>query len=385
MHSFTRCSRKSRNLARALVAAGAISVPLRTILQQDVGAPALTQTCPTRVAPRSQLVPAAFDLYPRTWHTSRSATRTDQTWKDESEPLRVAQFNVLADGLSGDDKNLGGFTEVDPASLIWRFRGLRILEELFRHGSAPDVIAMEEVDHFDDTLAPCLREMGYEGLFVPKPRSKCKSPDGCALFWRKDVAELVDKETLNFDGRGPDGVSIQKKTNQVALIAKLRIRGRAIVNMAVSHLSAAKTAEGEKVRLHQARDLHQVMVNKSGEAAIIAMDMNAAPHRSKSADYDPEAYAFMSSTTFASAYAMALGEEPSYTTWKRRGVKEAKHTIDYIFVSPTIAVDGVLLPPPESSIDEQRLPGFRYPSDHIALIADLRIPRTEPVKVPAPV
>eukprot|EP00971_Amphidinium_carterae_P310600 6171743-Amphidinium_carterae.1 len=104
------------------------------------------------------------------------------------------------------------------------------------------------------------------------------------------------------------------------------------------------------------------------------MDMNAAPHRSKSADYDPEAYKFMSSTEFSSAYVVALGSEPRYTTWKRRGVKEAKHTIDYIFISPTIDVDGVLLPPPEDLVQSERFPSFRYPSDHVALFADLRVP-----------
>mmetsp|Transcript_67778 Transcript_67778/g.126570 ORF Transcript_67778/g.126570 Transcript_67778/m.126570 type:complete len:367 (-) Transcript_67778:1-1101(-) len=358
---------QARNVAKVVCAAGAIKVAFQPRSWAHGESIAKHAPGPSKKL-SGGVLPPSYDLYPRLWHVA------DTKGDIDGVPLRVAQFNVLADGLSGDDEKLGGFTEVGSEALMWSFRGKRIVEELFRHGSPPDVIAMEEVDHFHDTLAPWLRSLGYEGFFVPKPRSRCKSPDGCALFCLRGAVEALEVESINYDSPAVEGEGKLQKSNQVALLAKLRIRGKATVQMAVSHLSAAKTADGESVRLFQAQQLRKAVVSRSDAPAIICMDMNAAPHRSKSADYDPEAYKFMSSTEFSSAYAIALGAEPNYTTWKRRGVKEAKHTIDYIFITPTVAVDAVLLPPPEALVQSERFPSFRYPSDHVALFADLRLP-----------
>lgn len=60
-----------------------------------------------------------------------------------------------------------------------------------------------------------------------------------------------------------------------------------------------------------------------------------------------------------------------YTTWKRRGTKEVKSCIDYIFHSPSLATAARLEPPEEAELESSRLPGFRYPSDHLAIMAHL--------------
>eukprot|EP01049_Picozoa_sp_SAG25_P013716 SAG25_NODE_2204_length_1840_cov_1.533601_2_plen_101_part_00 len=76
-----------------------------------------------------------------------------------------------------------------------------------------------------------------------------------------------------------------------------------------------------------------------------------------------------------SAYRLVLGgAECAWTTWKRRGASETRHTIDYLFVSAELGVERVLLPPRTSEVAAERLPGWRYPSDHIALFAQLRVP-----------
>ena len=78
-----------------------------------------------------------------------------------------------------------------------------------------------------------------------------------------------------------------------------------------------------------------------------------------------------------SAYVEALGAEPAYTTYKRRGASVTKHVIDYILVSEDVGVSRVLLPPPEDEIDASALPGWRYPSDHVALAAELALPASD--------
>ena len=89
--------------------------------------------------------------------------------------------------------------------------------------------------------------------------------------------------------------------------------------------------------------------------------------------YAAQAYPATTSA-LRSAYKTALGAEPAWTTWKRRGTSEARHCIDYVLCSPEVGVSQVLLPPDDDAVVEERLPGWNYPSDHIALLADLRVP-----------
>ena len=298
------------------------------------------------------------------------------------------QFNILADGLSGKDKNKGGFTEAPTESLDWDYRKTRIVEETQRHlcnGKPPDIIAMEEVDHYHDFLEPTMRDLGYDSQFVKKRNSACKNSldptleDGCALFWRRDIFSVVAMETINYDKLNPDGVPTGTKANQVALLATLQARGAAgPVVFAVTHLAASKTAEGERTRAQQVGQLLDRLLALRLPCVVLA-DLNATPR--PSAAYACEAYpaALAHALGVRSAYAAAGGgEEPGYTTWKRRGAAEVRHTIDYILVAGPVGVARVLLPPADGDVAAERLPGWRYPSDHVALAAELRLPAAAP-------
>jgi len=296
--------------------------------------------------------------------------------------LTVAQFNVLADGLAGMQTK-PSFTECPTAALSWTYRSKRIIEELTRHGVMPDVIALEEVDHFHDDLLPALQRLGYAGAFEAKPDSPCKRSldptleDGCALFWREERLDLSRLHRLNYTGTVPPG---GVRNNQVALLAELRLRdapGRPLL-VGVTHLAAAKQEAGESLRRQQVIELLDFCErHREDHALVLAMDMNGAPTRGETAasdvGYEPRAYpaALAHSVDVKSAYAMALGSEPKFTTWKVRGPTEVQHTIDYILVSSDVGVRRVLLPPDEAEVEDGRLPSWRYPSDHVMLCAEL--------------
>ena len=73
-----------------------------------------------------------------------------------------------ADGLSARHPSNGGFTESPPESLAWDFRRDRLVAEVFRHfeeEAGPDVVAMQEVDHYDE-LAAEMRDPGC-GVDLP--------------------------------------------------------------------------------------------------------------------------------------------------------------------------------------------------------------------------
>jgi len=357
---------------------------------------------PVRSRVRRYLVGEEASLYPRRWvepHGYRATTR----------PLRVFQWNILADGLSGMDAKKGGFSECPDRCLAFDYRLRLILAEITRQNPLPDVIAMEEVDRFERIYA-LLKPLGYTGVFAAKAHSPCARSldpsleDGCALFWLESEVRPLDLDKLPIQvlrySKEQGGVGVANElavdqtrpwegdgvANQLALVGTFSLRQdsqppsqrRMDFRIAVTHLTAAKSAEVEAMRAEQCRQLLDFL-NKSDTAdarrpTIVAADLNAAPSRGHLA-YDSMAYPTMRAA-LDSAYERVLKAEPEWTTWKtRKGFKagEVQHTIDYIFVTPEIQVGRVLLPPEE--IGEGRLPCARYPSDHIALAAELYLPR----------
>ncbi len=75
----------------------------------------------------------------------------------------------------------------DVSAFDWQTRKLRLLYEVLKADS--EVLTLQECDHFHDFFQPVLAELGYEGVFCPKPASAClytgHYPDGVALFWKK--------------------------------------------------------------------------------------------------------------------------------------------------------------------------------------------------------
>lgn len=338
-------------------------------------------------AARSLLPADVPPLYPRAWiSTERPLSERSK----EGVQLRFVQFNVLADGLSGEDALKGGFYAAPPPSLDWRFRRINLVREIFRQGARPDIIAMEEVDHYYDWFEPMLRQLGYRGHYAAKPNSPCKkvSPhsgleDGCALFWRSDTVTMTQVESLNYNAYTPEGRPTGSKSNQVAILATLRVKGATPIVAAVTHLAAAKTAEGERVRAQQMQELLRALARRE-RPCIVGLDMNATPD---SHTYAAQAYPLAISKNVTtgegkdplrSAYAEVMGAEPRWTTWKKRSgngkTGEVSHTIDYILISKQIECTRVLAPPADVDVVPERLPGWSYPSDHVALLAELVIP-----------
>lgn len=110
--------------------------------------------------------------------------------------LRVLQFNILADGLAGLRKDLGGFSRVKRDDIVWENRRGQILEEITQYD--PDVITLQECDHYYDYFLPKLSGIGYDGLFSPKPSSAClevsSNPDGCCIFVKRKKLRIRSAE-----------------------------------------------------------------------------------------------------------------------------------------------------------------------------------------------
>lgn len=113
-------------------------------------------------------------LYSRSFESFYSNnSSTTPLFKENS--FRIMQFNLLAEGLScppgamppfpesqEKDGNYGGFDTNEYKDIIFDYsncRKWRLLEEILRY--SPDILAVEECDHFDDFFYPILQSIGY--------------------------------------------------------------------------------------------------------------------------------------------------------------------------------------------------------------------------------
>jgi mRNA deadenylase 3'-5' endonuclease subunit Ccr4 len=340
------------------------------------------------------------------------------------------QFNTLAEGLSSGptvktpfpcssalDKNstkncYGGFTAVKHPEVVLDFdrRRWRLLEVILGSPSelsTPpfDIIAMEEVDRFGGFFSPVLKLFGYQGIFVPKIRAPGVHlgfySDGCALFWKENVFEIVTERRLSYRGG-----------NQVFILATLlhKQSDRHLV-VVVTHLKAQKGENNEKARCAQITELldkieeerRRFQTGLMDVPVLILGDFNAEPPSANLEDSCVnlvlDRHRLSGCSEFRSAYPIDPSQpgyftkwpkrgvntvkrmirylfrspidplQPGYfTTWKTRGPETVKRVIDYIFYS-SMNCTYTLDIPDESEIEADQLPGLRYPSDHLMIAA----------------
>ncbi|XP_060740508.1 nocturnin isoform X2 [Tachysurus vachellii] len=295
----------------------------------------------------------------------RDFTRTRASAKHNPQ-IRVMQWNILAQAL-GEGKD--GFVRCPMEALNWAERKYLILEEILTY--RPDIVCLQEVDHYYDTFQPVMSSLGYQSSFCPKPCSPCldvrgnNGPDGCALFFNRERFRLLDVHHLRLS-------AMAIKTNQVAVMATLQcqVTGR-VFCVAVTHLKAR--SGWETLRGAQGANLLQqlkAILSTQQEAVplVVCGDFNAEP--------DEEVYRrFLDSPLgLDSAYRTLSADgstEPSYTTWKIRPSGESRSTLDYVWYTRNgFSVDAVLSMPSEEQIGPDRLPSYHYPSDHLSLICD---------------
>lgn len=307
--------------------------------------------------------------------------------------LRLLQFNVLADGLAGLREDLGMFSRVGREHLCWEYRKHRLLHEIQQYD--PDIITLQEVDHYYDFFLPELLKRGYVGYFAPKPTSAClevsSNGDGCALFVKSKKLRVVSCETktlalskaeLTDSGELQEDEKSIRAQNQVGLIAVCELVPTAAddddpcapysphgqqsssataaappILIGTTHLKSSKTAVGERYRL---RAVSQVLtalntiysnlaLNNRTPAVILCGDFNASP---EGKDYDPLTYRAVKAHRLGlrSVYNedlafgnVGMSSKELYTTWKARRSGDGssssdevvvKSCIDYIFYKP---------------------------------------------------
>ncbi len=282
----------------------------------------------------------------------------------EPIPLRVLQWNTLADGLDVTGK----FVVPNPdAVLPWEVRGPRIVARV--HGWSPDIVCMQEANHpnlmMHDTFdGGCDGEREYTGEWVEKRDSPCiplgYHSDGCVIYWRTRLFTPVATHRIAY--KHPETGALW---NQVALVVVLQDERKRYWVVATTHLKAKSGAANAAKRASQSAQLlaavDTIVSKLDGPAAtVVCGDFNSPPNEGCAREWGRAGY--------RSVY--PVGGERCWTTWKvREGVGEVCRQIDYMLVRGPVAVLSRLLPP--TGAEATPLPTKDLPSDHLPLCAEL--------------
>jgi endonuclease/exonuclease/phosphatase family metal-dependent hydrolase len=369
--------------------------------------------------------------------------------------LNNEQDELELKDVSSDDESLNAPAQVSSdrskrnlrAVVDWKLRFLMIQKYVLT--AKADVIVLQEVDHMLEmqqvfgqmgyacardgkTYKPAHMAMEEHGVkrdstaffnylrnagvaFVPKTNSACRKlglgeredadDDGVAIFWRRDVLELVDLDFLVFD---------DPKRNQGAVRATLkRTEDGTRVAVIAAHLGTGSASKDEEARLKECKapsldatgfargpSLCEWMDASAKMApTVMCIDTNSTPNTER-VEYEALKLNVWEALCSArpgirSVWAAFYGpdgtprQKPSpVTTNKIRGPLSAQaekigeHAfglMDQMFFTACFSLLQHAYPPATfiggaGDARGQLLPSLKVPSDHYPIIADIQLP-----------
>ena len=254
----------------------------------------------------------------------------------------VASYNVLASAYI--QPALYRRTPSIVLHSSWRVPAL--LQHITRLGA--DIICLQEVE--DQLFAALRSRMGASGYGAQYRRKSNGQPDGCAVFFRQDVFDLIDVRLIAYK----DGRDETADSGNIALVILFEtVIGRlGIVN---THLTwdPPETAPELQRGLRQLRQLlvEQSSIADAAKGWIIAGDFNAVP--------GSETISLMQNAGFHYAHCGIAGVNTC-------NVNGTAKMIDYLFCSSSLRAEPLPVSPVE---DRTVLPSAEQPSDHVSIAA----------------
>ena len=238
-----------------------------------------------------------------------------------------------------------------------------------------------EVDHYEDFFVPILKSLGYTGSCYG---AKDLAPgnefgyftDGVCLFWKESEFEA---DNINVGSYVQCATATATFEKVPFAIVRLKMKtGEAAgttIKVATTHLKSKIGVSNEETRRRQIGGVvDKLAEGEESDLYVLCGDCNTDPQQVGNVPALVVPY-LVNECGFTSSYDISSNES-SWTTWKKRGEKESKHIIDYIFFKQKQKRWGVvrtLDPPEEKDVPVTRLPAINYPSDHIAICCDLSI------------
>lgn len=105
--------------------------------------------------------------------------------------LHVISWNLLADCyIRGISKLYPGES---PSYLLWEERFEKIREQI--QTARADIFCLQEVDHYEDDFEPFFASMGYNSIYLQRPRK----PDGCLIAFDASKFSVDGKCEIQLD------------------------------------------------------------------------------------------------------------------------------------------------------------------------------------------
>ena len=332
----------------------------------------------------------------------------------DSSTFRVVSYNILADTYSKDDfAQTVLYPYCPPYALDISYRQQLLLKEI--PGYNADLICLQECGFklFDNNLSPALETMGFECLL------KCKGgevPEGEAMFFRKSKFALISQHdiilneallkdpaqevVLDHVTAIPILLETLQKRNTIAQLSVLKVIGFDNQYLCVANTHLYFRPSYPHIRLLQAaivlNHVQKVISQFCSDAAangvtqpqvafLFCGDFNSGPrtglvellttgqvdatHRDWTFCEDKEEHCTTLSLRHDFSLFSACGF-PSFTNY----TAGFKGSLDYIFADKKyFEVASVLpLPDEEELSTHLALPSVVMPSDHLALVCDLK-------------
>nr|CBN80659.1 2',5'-phosphodiesterase 12 [Dicentrarchus labrax] len=316
--------------------------------------------------------------------------------------VRVVSYNILADIYAQTElsKNVL-YPYCAPYALQLDYRQNLIKKELAGYNA--DIVCLQEVDKvvFTDSLTPALDAFGLDGVF----RVKEKQHEGLATYYRRSKFQLLSRhdimlsealtsdpihsallEKVSANSALKDKILMRSTALQVSVLEDLNKPGRKVC-VANTHLYWHP--KGGNVRLVQMGVALQHLSHVINEVApgaplVFCGDFNSTPNSGVfqlvSEAVVPQQHPDWSSSGPEESCSMELlstfppllsaCSQPAYTNY----VGGFHGCLDYIFIQPdSMQVEQMIpLPTHQEVTTYEALPSVAHPSDHIALICDLR-------------
>ncbi|KAK4047702.1 Glucose-repressible alcohol dehydrogenase transcriptional effector [Microbotryomycetes sp. JL201] len=344
------------------------------------------------------------------------------TNKPQEEQFSLLCYNILCEKYA--TAQMYGYT---PSwALSWDYRKELILTEVMNY--AADIICLQEVDieQYETFFLENLSRHEYDGVYYPKSRARTMSGDekrhvdGCATFFKNTTFALVEQHVIEFNQiaiRRPDFKKTEDMFNRVmtkdniAVIALLEHR-KSGARLIVANAHIHWDPEFRDVKLVQVAMLMDELQKVANDFAKLPSRLNLGEGYDKAPTYSsgskiptiicgdfnsvPESgvYEFLSKGHLDKDHADFM--DHVYGTYTSEGLKHRlalksayshvgeldftnftpgfQGVIDYLFYSNSLSVTGLLGP-----VDADYLktvvgfPNAHWPSDHISLLAELKI------------
>ncbi|XP_043717795.1 uncharacterized protein LOC122665710 [Telopea speciosissima] len=184
---------------------------------------------------------------------------------DSGERFTVVSYNILGDANASKHRDL--YSKIPSYYMNWERRKRLICEELL--GLRPDIICLQEVDHYHDLLGIMEKE-GYDGSYK---RRTGDSVDGCAMLWKVDTFRLLEEESIEYKGFG-----LRDNVAQLSVFEMCRADSRRVLVGNIHVLFNPSRGEIKLAQIHLLLSRANFLSGKWGNVpVVITGDFNSTP------------------------------------------------------------------------------------------------------------